>query len=429
MPPRGYTRVSGFDDFIAGPLDREETNPDARPNRRLLWIDGLISNVSESFVASFVNPFAMALGATNGQIGALNAVANLGSALGLLPGARLTERSGRRKRIVVLTGGLAGRLLLLAVAALPLFLGSPAIIYAVIAVFSLRAFFNQLGYPAWSALVADLVPKGMRGRYLGARNIGLAIAALIFTPIAGRVIESIGGLKGYQASLALAAVTGLAATAVFSRIKEPQITPAGGRAHAHGVKSLELLRGNHPFAIFTGVALIWNLALQIAGPFFSVYLVRTLHGTPTQIGILAAVYSLGNILGQRLWGRLNDRHGAAWVMRLAGLLIPIVPIAWSIAPGPWWLLPVEFTSGFLWAGYLLANFNLLLGLAPEPQRARFVAVYQTVVFGAAFVGPLIGGLLADIIAIPYLMRISSAGRMLASLVFLRAFRTEESSST
>jgi MFS family permease len=168
---------------------------------------------------------------------------------------------------------------------------------------------------------------------------------------------------------------------------------------------------------------------MVAAPFFSVYLVRTLYGTPTQIGILAAFYSVGNILGQRLWGRLNDRHGAAWVMRLTGLLIPVAPMAWSVAPGPWWLAPVEFTSGFMWAGYLLANFNLLLGLAPESQRERFVAVYQTVVFGAAFVGPLIGGLLADAIAIPNLMRVSAAGRMLAALVFVRAFPTDQDPGT
>jgi MFS family permease len=420
--------VSGFDDFIAGPRDPDEADPNSRPNRRLLWIDGLISNVSESFVTSFVNPFAMALGATNGQIGALNAVANLGSALGLLPGARLTERSGKRKRIVVLTGGLAGRLLLLVLAALPLFLDSPAVIYAVIAVFALRAFFNQLGYPAWSALVADLVPKAIRGRYLGARNIGLAIAALVFTPIAGRIIETIGGPQGYQVSLILAAVTGLIATAVFAQIKEPKAAQPSRKPHARSMRSLDLLRGNRQFAIFTGVALIWNFALMIAGPFFSVYLVRTLHGTPTQIGILAAAFSVGNILGQRVWGRLNDRHGAAWVMRLAGLLVPFVPVAWSLAPGSWVLIPIEFTSGALWAGYLLANFNLLLGLAPEPQRERYVAVYQTVVFGAAFVGPLVGGFLADFITIPHLMRISAAGRMLASLVFLLAFRGKEGAS-
>jgi MFS family permease len=416
--------VTGFDEFIAGPVDSEEADPSGRPNRRLLWLDGLISNISESFVTSFVNPFAMALGATNGQIGLLSAVTNLASALGLLPGARLSERSGQRKRIVVLTGGLAGRLLLIGVAALPLLLGSPAVIYAVVALFALRAFFNQLGYPAWSALVADLAPKSIRGRYLGARNIGLAVAALIFTPVAGRLIQGVGGVKGYQASLVIAALVGLCATAVFARIRESRSASPTTHPHGESIRDLRAILGYRPFVAFTVVALIWNLALMIAGPFFSVYLVRTLHGTPIQIGILAADYSVGNILGQRLWGRLNDRHGPAWVMRLSGLLIPFVPLAWSVAPGPWWLIPVEFTSGFMWAGYLLANFNLLLSLAPEAQRERFVALYQTVVFSAAFVGPLIGAALADTIQIPRLMWISSAGRMIAALAFLRLFRTE-----
>jgi MFS family permease len=415
--------VTGLNEFIAGPVDPDEVHPGGPANRRLLWVDGLISNISESFITSFVNPFAMALGATSGQIGVLSATTNLASALGLLPGARLSERSGQRKRIVVLTGGLAGRLLLFGVAALPLFLGAPAVIYAVLVFFALRAFFNQVGYPAWSALVADLVPKSIRGRYLSARNIGLAAAALLFTPLAGRIIESVGGVRGYQVSLVIAALVGLLATAVFARIREPETQRPGDALQGRGILGLDLIRGHHQFLAFTAVALVWNLALMIAGPFFSVYLVRTLHGTPTQIGVLAAVYSLGNIVGQRLWGRLNDRRGAAWVMRLTGLLIPMVPLAWSMAPGPWWLIPVELTSGFMWAGYLLANFNLLLALAPEAQRERFVALYQTVVFGAAFVGPLIGGALADTITIPRLMWISSAGRMIAALVFLRAFRT------
>jgi MFS family permease len=129
--------VSWLDDFIAGPSHPGEVDPDARPNRRLLWVDGLISNV-RSHLLRFVNPFAMTLGATNGQIGALSAVASLASAFGLLPGARLSERSGQRKLIVVLTGGLAGRLLLLGLALLPLFLGSPAVIYAAIACLALR---------------------------------------------------------------------------------------------------------------------------------------------------------------------------------------------------------------------------------------------------------------------------------------------------
>ena len=101
----------GVDDFMAGPPEPEAyAEPNTRTNRRLLWLDGLVSNASESFVTSFIYPFAMALGATNGQIGTMSALTNLGAALGLMPGARLADRFGR-KQVAVLTGGVAGRLL------------------------------------------------------------------------------------------------------------------------------------------------------------------------------------------------------------------------------------------------------------------------------------------------------------------------------
>ena len=73
--------------FIAGPIEPGlHEDPAARANRAILWTDGFISNASESFVTSFVNPFIMALGATNSQIGILSSLTNLASAAGLIPG-------------------------------------------------------------------------------------------------------------------------------------------------------------------------------------------------------------------------------------------------------------------------------------------------------------------------------------------------------
>jgi MFS family permease len=133
------------DEFTAGPRDPDaDSQPESRHGRRLLWWDGLVSNISESFVLNFTNPFALALGATTPQIGWLSALTNLASALAFFPGARLVERTGQRKRIVVLTSGGAARLLLLAAALVPVFFGGTAAIYAFIALIALRAFFSQL---------------------------------------------------------------------------------------------------------------------------------------------------------------------------------------------------------------------------------------------------------------------------------------------
>ena len=75
-------------------------------------------------------------------------------------------------------------------------------------------------------------------------------------------------------------------------------------------------------------------------------------------------------------------------------------------------------SGFLWAGYNLSNFNLLLELTPDEGRPRAVALFQTAVFGSAVIGPLLGGFLADAIGFKFVFGLSSAGRYLGIALFI-----------
>lgn len=411
-----------LDEFLAGPFDPEsDARPGSRRGRRLFWADGLVSNISESFVTNFTNPFALALGATNAQMGIMSSITNLAAALALLPGARLDERYESRRRIVVATS-ILHRLLLIAIALLPLLFDGGAI-YAFIALAALRSFFSQLGFPAWSAFTADLVPARIRGRYFGARNIGLGVAALVFTPLAGRFVEAIGLPRGYQVGFILAGLVGFVATSIFARIPDPPRDRPADAAQAESKQSVWAMLRAHPrFAAFSAVAVLWNLSIMVAGPYFSVYIVRHLLATPTQIGLLAAANSLFNIMGQRIWGRVNDHRGAVWVMGLTGLLIPLIPAFYAVAPNPWWLIAVECFSGFAWSGYGLASFNLMLGLAPAEQRARFTAVYQIAVFSASFVGPLLGTVLVGFFDIRLLFWLSAIGRLLASLLFMLTVR-------
>jgi len=165
-------------------------------------------------------------------------------------------------------------------------------------------------------------------------------------------------------------------------------------------------------------AFIWNLALQIAAPFFNVYLVRELGATTLIVGIAVGATNLSALGGQFLFGRLLDRKGAFWVQTVTGLLIPGLPLVWMIITSPWHVILINLCGGFLWAGYNLANFNLLLKLSPEQQRPRAVALYQTAVFSSAVVGPILGGYLADAVSFKLIFGLSGAGRLVGMLVFL-----------
>ena len=150
-------------------------------NLRLFWLDGIFAATSESFYLAFIPIFALAYGATNQQVGWITAVGNLAGATALFPGARLMEKTGKRKAIVVWTGGGIARLMLLLLALVPLFQLPPEIaILTIAALNGVRAFMANFGNPAWTAMVADIVPDFMRGRYFSTRNLTMGMATLIF---------------------------------------------------------------------------------------------------------------------------------------------------------------------------------------------------------------------------------------------------------
>ena len=417
-------------DTLIKPLDHalERQAPHSLTRESLLglryfWLDGLFSAISDNFYGSFLTFFALAYGASNGPIGLLSSIGSLMGALALFPGARMGARPGIRKPLILWTGGGISRIALLAFACLPLLIISPTLaITLIIALNALRAFMSNFAMPPWTALVAELVPDFMRGRYFGHRNIAMGIAALIVAPLSGWLINVGNGgfgipLFGYQIVFVLAFITGVMSTFSFAGIPEPQSSSAA--ASQRQANSLwHAIRNSPGFIGMVISAFVWNLGIQIGAPFFSIYLVSDLGGTTATVGWMASISSLFSLAGQQIFGRWLDRKGSLWVQKVTGLLIPIMPFMWMVITKPWHAALINMVGGFLWAGYGLASFNLLLELTPNEQRADAVALYQTVVFVSAVVGPLLGGYLADTAGFKMVFAFSGIGRALGIILFL-----------
>lgn len=413
---------------VIRPLDRrliEQTGDVLVPTQifglRYFWLDGLFAAISENFYLSFIPLFALAFGATNGQVGWLTAVANLAGAVAFFPGARLAER-GPRKPVVLWSGGGIARLMLLGMALLPLVSSQGwLLIWLLIGLNGVRAFMSNLANPAWTSIVADLVPDHVRGRYFSDRNMAMGVAALLVTPLAGRLIGLGNGRfglaeLGYQLVFFLAFAFGMVSTFIYSHIVEP-VRPLPTTIQHHQGDLWRILRQSPGFIGLVASAFVWNLSLQIAAPFFSVYLVNEFQASTTTIGVLASVSSLMALFGQQIFGRLLDKKGTFWMMLVCGFTIPLLPLGWVFVTAPWQVGLINTLGGFVWAGYNLANFNMLLLLTPDQDRPRTVALYQTAVFASAFIGPLIGGYLADAISFQLIFGISFAGRLLGMIIF------------
>ncbi|OHB93760.1 MAG: hypothetical protein A2Z57_02535 [Planctomycetes bacterium RIFCSPHIGHO2_12_39_6] len=84
-------------------LDRPKERLAVRRSLDLSIKDGVAFASTIGFGENYINPFAVALGASNFQIGLLGSLAQLVPSFIQLKAADITERLGSRKKVVVIS--------------------------------------------------------------------------------------------------------------------------------------------------------------------------------------------------------------------------------------------------------------------------------------------------------------------------------------
>jgi MFS family permease len=388
---------------------------------RAFWWDGFFANVPETLLVSYLGLYVVAFGGSKAQVGVATAAASLFAALAFFPGAWLVEKYGRRKLIVLATGGGLARVALLGLVFVPFVAEGNAAIWLVIALVSVRGFLGYFALPAWTSMTADVVPIGIRGRYFASRNFGMSIAALVTLPLAGLALDRFGGLEGWQVVWLGAGVAAALSTWAFALI--PDVRPA----HAEGTAPVAAPRGgvlaellsDRNMAMYLLGTAMFSVALTAAGPFFNVYLKQDLDASGLWVGALNAIPAITGLAGLLYFGRLMDVRGTKWMLVTFGLLLPILPAAWLVVTQPWHVVPINVAGGVLWAGYQLAVLNMTMVMAPPESRARYAAAFHMVVFASSFAGPLLGGALIGAVGYKFVFGFSAIGRLAGTLVVWR----------
>jgi len=359
-----------------------------------LWGEGLLTAASDAFIGPYLALYLLALGANAQQIGLLSGVSALASAATYLPGALLTRRFPSYRTVVVAILIPTHTMLLLLVI-LPWVASGQAAIAAAIVLTGLRSGIGQIGNPAWIALLAILVPPGLRGRFFAARTLVSNLAAILVLPLAGYLISRLGMPDGYQLSFGLSLAAAVLATVIVARLPLP---PGERSGHARGPGLGQALRGlgqHRTFVHFVLISMLLNLGIQFVAPFFNVYLVRQLGADAAFIGLQNTAAALATMAAMPLFGPLVDRRGLRWTMLWCGPFVAVMPLCWLFVRHPWQTLPLWALVHFAWGGFNLATFNLLLAATPEEGRPLYSALHNTASAASGMVGPLLGGFVFD----------------------------------
>jgi MFS family permease len=398
----------------------KEISDSTQKNLRWFFLDGVMGAGLDGIAGPFLSLYMLALGATSSQIGLMTSLAGLFATLMLLPGAMLSERTGKRKLLFVLCGAGAARFSILLFALLPFVLARPTAIYAIIAIKVMADGLGNFSGPAWTSMAGDIVPLAWRGRYFGSRNFFMAVGSMLATFLAGNLISHYSSIAGYQIAFVLAWVAGMTSTSFFLQVKEPRVAAAVSSKGTFSIQSVVQTFLDDPvfrhYAIF---GMIWNLAIGVGGPYFTLFMVETLKASPADVGIFTIAGSLAALPALRLFGHLADSWGTYKVMLVTGLLIPLLPLAWILAKVPLHGTLINIPGGMLWAGFNLAAFNFLLSLAPSEKRARYAALFQIAVALSSAAGTFFGSLILTHWGYLPIFAVSGIGRFIGIAYFVK----------
>jgi DHA1 family multidrug resistance protein-like MFS transporter len=195
------------------------------------------------------------------------------------------------------------------------------------------------------------------------------------------------------------------------------VTPPDAAARAHAERNL-LVTVAMVFAVFTGFAFVL--------PFLPLFVRELGVPEPEQAalwaGVLIGIAPLLAGLLAPVWGRLADRHGQKGIAAKA-LVAYVVLLALSAAvTDVRQLLALRIGVG-LFGGIGPLGLAMATAQSPREDTGRAVGLIQAAQILSAAIGPLAGGLLADLIGIRRTFLVTAALCALA-LVLLLAFYEE-----
>lgn len=126
-------------------------------------------------------------------------------------------------------------------------------------------------------------------------------------------------------------------------------------------------------------------------PFYA----EEIGATPTQLGLLMAVYSLMQLLFAPMWGRISDRIGRKPVIMIGILGLSISFFLMAISTELWMLFAARIIGGLLSSANMPTVMAYVADITSEEDRGKGMGIIGASV-GLGFIfGPAIGGIFSQ----------------------------------
>lgn len=355
--------------------------------RQFWWLwTGTLVNRAGAFVLPFLAIYlTRSLDYSTSFAGLVLGAFGLGSMAASIIAGVLADRWGRRP--VLLWSQVATALTLLALG----FLTSAGVVLVLSTLFG---FFSNASRPAYSAMMADIVPSRDRVRafslHYWAVNLGFAVAAVL------------GGLlatSGYRALFVVDATTTLVfAVLVYLRVPEshPGLRTGGEPAEGHGAAPGSMLDVLRDRVFMTFMLLTFAFAVVFMQHLSTLPVQMVDDGLkPSQYGVVISLNAILIVLVTVPVTRFLQRSPAPAVLALSGLFVGIGFGSTALASS----MPAYAATVVLWTiGELIGSAvgpAVVADLSPASMRGRYQGAFTFTFSVAALVAPVGGGAVYD----------------------------------
>ncbi len=363
--------------------------------------DGLFTEAMTTMTSgAFLVAIAIKLGATNFQIGLLAALPTLANVFQLLA-ITLVQRYNNR-RVLAMVCSFMARFPLILIAGLPLIFSAGTTVQVMIFLLFFHYFGGAMVGPLWNSWMKDLVPGKVLGTYFAHRTRLIQVLNVTLSLLVALGLDHIKAnfpafeMSAYLLMFVLGGLLGMIAVYMMARTPEPKALPINENLF----KLIRKPLGNKNFKNLIVFQSAWSFALNLATPFFSVYMMKSLNLPLSYIIGFNILLQVSSIAFIKIWGKYSDQYSNKTIISICAPLYAFAILGWTFTGIGSFTLPllviIHIVSGIATAGINLGINNIGIKLAPSKEAIVYLAARNMVTALIPSLAPVIGGLMADL---------------------------------
>jgi MFS family permease len=259
----------------------------------------------------------------------------------------------------------------------------------------LFSFFGTFVGNTWTALMKEVVPFDLRGKYFGIRNIFSSIAGMVMLFLYTKLLELPNLKTGLLFVTILMSFFAILSAFLLSKHEFPQ---NNGEEKFLKINLAQPFKDKN-FRNYLIFIFFWNFVIEFSKPYFSYFEVAILNVDYNYLAAMSILNSVVAILLYLVYGALADAFGSKNVLTLGIFLSTFSPLMYFLmTPSNYRsiLFLNAIFSAFAWSAINLSIFNLLLELTKDPSE-NYIAANSLMGGMAAISASLIGGSVANVL--------------------------------